>query len=141
MASRYIQIYFQTPVKFTDPIPLSAVPAQARRIHPTQRVPNGQTGDPQILTTYTIEEILKPRMPKDAFAFVAFTSSDLWPGEGWNFVFGQASMDDRIGVWSTYRNGDPQQDFPLIYAVRSKPARMRSAICSGLIIVFIMNAI
>ena len=38
-------------------------------------------------------------LPKDAFAFVAFTSSDLWPGEGWNFVFGQASMEGRIGVW------------------------------------------
>jgi len=106
MASRYIAIYFQTPVKFTDPIPLSAVPAQARRNHP-------QTGDPQILTTYTIEHILKPRMPKDAFAFTAFTSSDLWPGEGWNFVFGQASMEDRIGVWSIYRNGDIKQDFRL----------------------------
>jgi archaemetzincin len=113
MASRYIAIYFQTPVKFTEPIALSVISASARRTHPTQGVPNGQTGDPQILSTYVIEEILKPRMPKDAFAFIAFTSSDLWPGEGWNFVFGQASMDDRIGVWSIYRNGDIKKDFQL----------------------------
>ena len=109
MTSRYIEVYFQTPVKFSEPIPLSLVPPEARRIHP-------QTNDPQILTTDVIEKILKPRMPQDAFCFIAFTSSDLWPGEGWNFVFGQASMEDRIGVWSIYRNGDPRKgkdDFAL----------------------------
>jgi len=37
------------------------------------------------------------------------TSTDLWPGEGWNFVFGQASLLDRVGVWSFHRNGDPRQ--------------------------------
>ncbi|UCE07471.1 MAG: hypothetical protein JSW07_05400, partial [bacterium] len=28
---------------------------------------------------------------------------------GWNFVFGQASLYDRVGVWSIYRNGDPDE--------------------------------
>ncbi len=106
MTSRYIEIYFQTPLKFSDPIDLSVVSASARRIHP-------QTGDAQILTTEVIENILKPRMPKDAFCFIAFTSADLWPGQGWNFVFGQASIEDRIGVWSIYRNGDIAKDFNL----------------------------
>ena len=106
MTSRYVEAYFQTPVKFSEPIPFSVIPPQARRIHP-------QTGDPQILTTYVIDKILKPRIPKDAFCFIAFTSSDLWPGEGWNFVFGQASMEDRVGVWSIFRNGDPKKDFSL----------------------------
>ncbi len=106
MTSRYVEAYFQTPVKFSEPIPLSVVPPEARRIHP-------QTGDPQILTSYVIENILKPRIPKDAFCFIAFTSSDLWPGEGWNFVFGQASMEDRVGVWSIFRNGDSKKDFKM----------------------------
>ena len=30
---------------------------------------------------------------------------DLWPGPGWNFVFGQASLKERVGVWSMARNG------------------------------------
>jgi archaemetzincin len=30
----------------------------------------------------------------------------IWPGEGWNFVFGEASLQDRVGVWSIYRNGN-----------------------------------
>ena len=34
---------------------------------------------------------------------------DLWPGEDWNFVFGQASLRERVGVWSIYRNGDPDE--------------------------------
>lgn len=106
MTGRYIESYFQTPVKFGEPVPLNEIPAKARRIHP-------QTGDPQILTTYVIEKVLIPRMPKDAFCYITFTSSDLWPGEGWNFVFGQASIEDRVGVWSLYRNGDAEKDFKL----------------------------
>jgi archaemetzincin len=42
-------------------------------------------------------------------AYIAFTASDLWPGEGWNFVFGQATLRDRVGVWSIQRNGDPDE--------------------------------
>ena len=41
---------------------------------------------------------------------IAFTASDIWPGRGWNFVFGQASIRARVGIWSIYRNGDPEQD-------------------------------
>jgi archaemetzincin len=45
-------------------------------------------------------------------AYLAFTSSDLdlWPGENWNFVYGQANLRDRTGVWSIYRNGDPAKE-------------------------------
>ena len=53
--------------------------------------------------------MLEPRLPKDAVAYIAFTTSDLWPGRGWNFVFGQASLRSRVGVWSIYRNGDPER--------------------------------
>ncbi len=40
---------------------------------------------------------------------IALTTSDLWPGKGWNFVFGQARLRERVGVWSLYRNGDPDE--------------------------------
>ncbi len=42
---------------------------------------------------------------------LALTTSDLWPGEGWNFVFGQASLSERVGVWSLHRLGNPQIEF------------------------------
>lgn len=102
ITAEYIEIYFGLPVRFTAPVPLAVIPSSARRVHPA-------TGDKQILTEYIIEQVLKPRIPDDAFCLIAFTASDLWPGEGWNFVFGQASLQDRIGVWSIYRNGDPDK--------------------------------
>ena len=52
--------------------------------------------------------MLKPKRPRDAVAVLALAALDLWPGEGWNFVFGQANLTERVGVWSLYRNGDPE---------------------------------
>jgi archaemetzincin len=40
---------------------------------------------------------------------LGITAVDLWPGDGWNFVFGQASLKERVGVWSMARNGDPDE--------------------------------
>ncbi len=100
---KYIEAFFGLPVKFAPSISLSSIPSYAKRIHPL-------THDHQILSSYVIEKILIPNMPSDAFCFLAFTSSDLWPGKGWNYVFGQASVVDRVGVWSIYRYGDPAKD-------------------------------
>jgi len=94
--------YYNLPVRTLQPLPLSLVPAKARRVHPTW-------GDKQVLTTHVLDELLARRLPKDAFAYIAFTTSDLWPGRGWNFVFGQASLRGRVGVWSMYRYGDPHK--------------------------------
>ena len=79
---------------------MDLIPASARREHPTWHIP-------QILSTYVLNDVLKPRLPEDACAYIALTTSDLWPGRGWNFVFGQASLHDRVGVWSICRNGKP----------------------------------
>ena len=95
--------YFGLPVKVKKALPLSLVPKEARRVHP-------RWGVKQILTTYVLDRILRPRLPEDAAAYLAFTASDLWPGKGWNFVFGQASLRDRVGVWSIHRYGDPGGD-------------------------------
>ncbi|MBN2583795.1 MAG: hypothetical protein JXL80_12075 [Planctomycetes bacterium] len=90
--------YYGLKVTTREGLPLSIIPAKARRKHP-------QWGMEQVLTTYVLDDVLKPRLPDDAAAYIAFTTSDLWPGEGWNFVFGQASLKQRVGVWSIYRNG------------------------------------
>jgi archaemetzincin len=88
-------------VRVQEGLPLSVIPKQARRVHP-------QWGVPQILTSYVRDEVLKPRLPSDAVALIAFTTSDLWPGKGWNFVFGEASLADRVGVWSIHRLGNSE---------------------------------
>jgi archaemetzincin len=96
----YMRRFFGLEVRFRPELPLSLLPGSARRVHPSW-------GVPQILTSYVLEKVLEPRLPDDAAAYISFTASDLWPGEGWNFVFGQASLRDRVGVWSIYRYGDP----------------------------------
>jgi len=102
LTAEFIEYYFSLKIKFEKHIPLSAIPSKAMRIHPV-------TKDKQILSTYILDEVLTPKRPEDAFCMIAFTASDLWPGEGWNFVFGQASIEDRVGVWSIYRNGNPDK--------------------------------
>jgi archaemetzincin len=100
LTAEFMGLYFGLPVKVHDALPLAVIPAAARRVHPSW-------GDDQILTTYVLDKVLRPRLPRDAVAYIAFTTSDLWPGRGWNFVFGQASLIERVGVWAIYRNGDP----------------------------------
>jgi len=103
LAGRYLRIYFDLPAEVRPAMPLKLIPASARRRHP-------EWGMEQVLTGYVLEKILWPRLPRDAGAYLAFTPTDLWPGEGWNFVFGQASLRQRVGVWSIYRFGDPDRD-------------------------------
>jgi archaemetzincin len=101
--AEFLRIYFQLPVKIREGLSLDLIPATARREHPTWHVK-------QILSTFVLDEVLRTRLPADACAYIALTTSDLWPGQGWNFVFGQASLNERVGVWSIARNGDPHGD-------------------------------
>jgi len=102
LTAEFLGIFFNLPVQIKAETPLSVIPSSARRKHPS-------LGMEQILTTYVLEDILMPKLPKNAAILLAFTTLDLWPQEGWNFVFGQASIEDRVGVWSIYRNGNPDK--------------------------------
>ncbi|XP_048347773.1 archaemetzincin-2 [Sphaerodactylus townsendi] len=46
---------------------------------------------------------LKKKKPKDAFCIVGITMIDLYPRDSWNFVFGQASLSEGIGIFSFAR--------------------------------------
>jgi len=59
------------------------------------------------LTKFVLR-LLRRKKPADAVAVLALTTADLWPGKGWNFVFGQASLSGGVGVWSLHRMGDPE---------------------------------
>jgi archaemetzincin len=100
LTAELMGVYFQLPVKTSNALSLDLIPEKARR------TPGGK-GSEQILTSYVRDELLKPRLPDDAVAVIAFTTTDLWPGEGWNYVFGEAAYSDRVGVWSIHRFGDP----------------------------------
>lgn len=99
LTARFLGQFFCLPVQVLRRLPVDVLPSHARRVHPSWR-------DHQLLSTYIIFQLLKPRLRDDAATLLALTPYDLWPGKGWNFVFGMASLQDRVGVWSTYRNGD-----------------------------------
>lgn len=92
--------FFGLTVRVQETIPLQSVENKVQRIHP-------EWGDRQILSRWVLHTLLKGRLPADGAAYLCLTTSDLWPGRGWNFVFGEASLKRRVGVWSTYRFGDP----------------------------------
>ena len=98
----FMGLFYNLPVRTLPDLSIHGIPVKARRVHPTTR-------DSQVLTSYVLKDLLKPRLPSDAAAMLALTTSDLWPGEGWNFVFGQASLSERVGVWSIRRYGDPSK--------------------------------
>jgi hypothetical protein len=81
--AEFMGLFYDLPVAMRDDLPLSVIPARARRF---------RWGYDQVLSTYVLDEVLRPRLPADAASCIAFTASDLWAGEGWNFVFGQASL-------------------------------------------------
>jgi archaemetzincin len=50
-----------------------------------------------------ILDLLKRILPPDGFSILGLTMEDLYPAPSWNFVFGQASLRDRVGVFSFAR--------------------------------------
>jgi archaemetzincin len=67
---------------------------------------NQFTKNRQIYTDYILEKILLPDLPQDAASLIAFTNEDLFPDKNVNYVFGQASLKNRVGVWSLFRLDD-----------------------------------
>ena len=100
LTAEYLSLFYQMEVRVLESIPLDTI-----------NIPNGSqrflNGYQQYHTKYILYDILKPNLPDSAAAYVAFTSEDLYPNPNWNYVFGQASVKDRVGVWSIHRYGDP----------------------------------
>ena len=67
----------------------------------TTRV-NSSTHRIQLLTE-DILTLLQKRLPGNAYCLLGITLRDLYPEPAWNFVFGQASLDERVGVHSFAR--------------------------------------
>jgi archaemetzincin len=51
----------------------------------------------------TILDALEERIPSDAVAYLGVTEADLYPKASWNFVFGQATLTERVGTYSLAR--------------------------------------
>ncbi len=105
-AQLFLAAFYQLPVKALPAVPSSEIPETARRKNP-------ETQAAQLHTRWVLDTLLPPLRPADAVALIAFTPEDLYPDPAWNFVFGQASLTERVGVWSIHRFGDPVKQKPL----------------------------
>jgi archaemetzincin len=79
---------------------------------------NPATRNLQLLTR-DILSLLAQRLPRDAFCLLGITLRDLYPAPSWNFVFGEASLRERVGVYSFARYGESKRDRTRIMLRRS----------------------
>lgn len=89
----YASIFFALPAELCPSLPGTQ--------NFTSRL-NPYTRNRQILTTDVLA-FLKGNLPADTFCLLAITMEDLYPEPSWNFVFGQASLRERVGVFSFAR--------------------------------------
>jgi archaemetzincin len=87
--------YFQLPVRVLPQRALEDLRLTTRR--------NPHTGQEQVLTDDLLAE-LRGTLPEDAYCLLGITMVDLYPGDEWNFVFGQALLHGRVGVYSFARH-------------------------------------
>lgn len=106
---KYSSLFFQAKVVVQKPVQLEGLGITTRR-HPHSQ-------QQQLLSTGVIDW-LKKDLPKDAYARIAVTMIDLYPRDDWNFVFGQASLVERTGVYSLARYGEPGTDLFLRRSLR-----------------------
>ncbi len=92
-----VRAYFQLEVKVLPAIAIMDVTVKTRTNQNTQK---RQLLAPEVLRWLT------KRLPEDAFGLMAITMEDLYPEPSWNFVFGMASLRERVGVQSFARQ-DP----------------------------------
>lgn len=94
LLKKYIEIYYDLKVNISTKLNL-----KKHRIH--IRI-NPYSRNIQILTSDVLK-ILRKQLPEDAFCLMGISMEDLYPNSSWNFVFGQASLRDRVGVYSFAR--------------------------------------
>jgi archaemetzincin len=90
----YAAAYFATEIEILPSAGLTDSNLTTRT-HPTTRNRQILTGD--------VLRLLQKKLPPNAFCLLGITMEDLYPDPSWNFVFGQASLRDRVGVYSFAR--------------------------------------
>lgn len=90
----YAAAFFQMEVKL--------LPAYAPHDLEFEPRTNKNDGQRQLLTR-SIRNCLRKQLPADAYCLLGVTMTDLYPDPSWNFVFGEATLAERVGVYSFAR--------------------------------------
>ncbi|MBI5359715.1 MAG: hypothetical protein HZA48_03940 [Planctomycetes bacterium] len=93
----FTKIFFQMPVVLKTAVALP----DAEEYKRTRT--SGNKKWVQYRTDFFLEKVLQPALPDDAFCYLGITMKDLYPDDEWNYVFGQASLKERVGVYSLAR--------------------------------------
>lgn len=94
LTRQYVNIFFQTKTLLLNTGTDNYIASSAKRFRDHHI---------QLLAPYLLDSILLQQVPKNAHALMAFTAKDLYPSNNWNYVFGLASYQKRVGVTSLYR--------------------------------------
>jgi len=105
LTADYMKAFYNLPVKLNADRQLGNVPAELKR-------ESGYPKRTQIRTQYFLDDVLPKLLKDDAAALIAFTNYDLYPGDTWAFVFGQATLQNRVGVWSLARLSELARNKP-----------------------------
>jgi len=90
--AEFAAIWFDLPVRTLEPAELPAKGWHRER-----------AWGKQYETGWFLRQLLPERRPPEAVCTFAVTMADVYPDEKWNYVFGEASLEDRVGVWSFAR--------------------------------------
>lgn len=93
--ANYLQTFFGINTIVLSPISDDIIPRNFKRVR--------EDGSIQLLAPYILDSVLKKKIPTDAIALMAITEKDLYPKASWGFVFGLATLKERVGVSSIYR--------------------------------------
>lgn len=110
-AAAFDGIWFDLQTRVLDPVPLTDDDVHYR----VRKSFAGTDEIRQYRTGWFLDRALRPRVPKDAAVLIGVTMADLYPGPGWNYVFGEARLGQRVGVYSLVRFfpefwGEPRTD-------------------------------
>ncbi|HOZ52561.1 MAG TPA: archaemetzincin [Chitinophagaceae bacterium] len=94
LTNEYLHYFFQLTIKTEATFNDSAIPQHSKRI--------GSANNEQLFAPYILDSILRNRY-KNCLLVMAITEKDLYHKKDWNYVFGLASLQNRVGVTSLYR--------------------------------------
>jgi archaemetzincin len=100
--ARFAAAFFALPTRVQPAMDLSSTHLTTQESAPGQR--QYLTGD--------LLKLLSRRMPDDAFCRLGVTMADLYTGPDSNFVFGQATLNRRVGIFSFARYTRPAPNEP-----------------------------
>lgn len=102
LTADFMRRFYNLPVVLSAEKNLGTIRADFTRKNPSE-------GHIQLKTGFFLDDKLPKMLPDDGAALICFTNYDLFPNDSYNYVFGQASLSQRVGVWSLWRFGNPDK--------------------------------